>query len=244
MLALLEGRLDDAEELIAKTLELGRWAEGWTAAVSHRLALFVLRRAQGRLAEIEETMERSVHEFSVLLRFRCALAHTYAELGRESECRQAFGAVMSRDLRNEYVDAEWLVSMSLLADPCAFLADQNAAATLYGLLVPYERLYAHAPVEVSFGVMARVLGVLATTLGRFDDAERHFEVAIEIERKMRARPWVAHAQHDYGAMLLARGESGRAEALLGGALATYRELGMETWAARVHALTEPARTPR
>ena len=40
-------------------------------------------------------------------------------------------------------------------------------------------------------------------LGRFDEAERHFEVAIETERRMRARPWLAHAQHDLAAMLLA-----------------------------------------
>jgi tetratricopeptide (TPR) repeat protein len=203
--------------------------------VSHRLGLFVLRRAQGRLAEIEETMERSVHEFSVLLRFQSALTHTYAELGRDRGCREVFGAVMARDLRSEYVDAEWLVSMSLLADPCAFLADQDAAARLYALLSPYEQLYAHAPVEVSFGSIARALGVLATTLGRFGDAERHFEVALEIERRMRARPWLAHAQHDFALMLLARGaadDADRAHLLREEAVATYRELGMETWAGR------------
>jgi tetratricopeptide (TPR) repeat protein len=244
IVTVLEGRLGEAEEQIGEALELGRWAEGWTAAVSHRLALFVLRRAQGRLGEIEETMERSVHEFPVLLRFRCALAHTYAELGRERECRETFDAVMARDLRNEYVDAEWLVSMSLLADPCALLGDDQAAELLYALLAPYDRLYAHAPVEVSFGSMARVSGVLAKVIGRFDDAARHFESAMEVERRMRARPWLAHAQHEYGSMLLDQGDGDRAAALLDDALATYRELGMDSWAGRVQALTEPARTSR
>jgi hypothetical protein len=37
-------------------------------------------------------------------------------------------------------------------------------------------------------------------------------------------------------MLLARGERGRANDLLGEAIATYRELGMETWAERATAL--------
>ena len=242
MLALLEGRLEEAERLIAETLDVGRWAEGWTAAVSERLSLFVLRGLQGRLDEIVETMERSVHEFPVLLRFQSALAGTYAELGRERECRQVFAAVMARDLRREYVDAEWLLSMCLLGDPCAFLADLDAAERLYEILMPYDRLYAHAPVEVSVGSIARVVGVLGTTLGRLDEAEQHFDVALEIERRMRARPWLAHVQHDYGAMLLARGELERARELLDDAAATYRELGMESWAGRVDALTEPSRT--
>jgi hypothetical protein len=55
---------------------------------------------------------------------------------------------------------------------------------------------------------------------------------------MRARPWLAQAQHDFAAMPLARAGSGdaeRARALLGEAVATYRELGMDTWAERAAA---------
>ena len=50
---------------------------------------------------------------------------------------------------------------------------------------------------------------------------------------MRARPWLAHAQQDYARMLLARARTGdreRALALIAHALATYRELGMQSWA--------------
>ena len=81
--------------------------------------------------------------------------------------------------------------------------------------------------------------MLATTLHRFDEAERHFDVAIETERRMRARPWLAHAQHDLAATLLARGAADdreRAHALLEEAAVTYRELGMSTWASRATAL--------
>ena len=107
------------------------------------------------------------------------------------------------------------------------------------MLLPYERLYAQAPVEAAFGSLARALGVLATTLHRFPEAEGHFDVAIETERRMGARPWLAHAQHDLAAMLLARGATGdseRARALLEDVVATYRELGMDSWAARVKTL--------
>ena len=53
---------------------------------------------------------------------------------------------------------------------------------------------------------------------------------------MRARPWLAHAQHDLASMLLARGDRARASALLTEAVATYRELGMDAWATRAESL--------
>jgi tetratricopeptide (TPR) repeat protein len=160
------------------------------------------------------------------------------------DTRTTLDMLLARDLKNEHVDAEWLFTISMLAGPCAVLDDRDAAQRVYSMLLPYERLYAQAPVESVFGAVARSLGVLATTMGRDDDAERHFEVAIETEQRMRARPWLAHAQHELAAMLLARGAAGdseRALALLEDALATYRELGMDAWAARVEALAAGAR---
>jgi DNA-binding SARP family transcriptional activator len=238
-LALMEGQFERAERLISETLALGQRSESWNAVVSQRLALFVLRRAQGRLAELEDTIGRSTHEYPALLRFRCALAHLYAALRREGDARATLDSLLSRDLGQEHLDTEWFFSVSLLPDPCAFLGDEAAAAKLYSLLLPYEHVYAVAAIETVFGSLARGLGVLATTLRRFDEAERHFKVAIETERRMRARPWLAHAQHDLAAMLLARGAAAdreRARALLEEAAATYRELGMPTWASRATAL--------
>ena len=238
-LALMEGQFERAERLISETLALGQRGASWNAVVSERLALFVLRRAQGRLAELEDTIGRSTHEYPTLLRFRCALAHLYAELRREEDARAAIDSLLSRDLGQEHLDTEWFFSVSLLPDPCAFLGDDDAAAKLYSLLLPYEHVYALATIEAVFGSLARGLGVLATTLRRFDEAERHFEIAIETDRRMRARPWMAHAQHDLAAMLLARGAADdrkRAHALLEEAAATYRELGMSTWASRATAL--------
>ena len=244
MLALMEGRFEEAEALIAETRALGEQAQSWNATVTERLGLFVLRREQGRLAELEETIERSVDEYPTLLRFRGALAHLYAELGQEEEARRVFDEVMALDLGKAYVDAEWLFTMSLLADPCAFLADRDAAARIYEALLPYGHLYSQAPVEAVFGAMARPLGVVARLLGRFADAERHLEAAIELERSMRAAPWLAHAQHDLGAVLIERagpGDEERGRELLAEATAVYERLGMNSWALRAAAATSSSR---
>jgi DNA-binding SARP family transcriptional activator len=244
MLAVMEGRLDRAERLLAETVAIGQRVASWNAAVSHRLGLFVLRREQGRLAELEEIIERSVREYPSLPRFGAALAHLYGEIGRGRDARAAFDAVFPRHVGPERVDAEWLFTMTVLVDACIRLDDLGAARTMYSMLIPYERLYALAPLEAPFGSVALALGVLATALRRFDEAEGHFDVALEIEQRMRARPWLAHAQHELANMLRARGtaaDSERALVLLEDALATYRELGMDAWAARVEALAAGAR---
>ena len=61
---------------------------------------------------------------------------------------------------------------------------------------------------------------------------------------MGVRPWLAHTQHDYARTLLARNATGdreRAVDLIGSALATYRELGMDSWAAQASALEHELR---
>ena len=244
-LALMEGRFGEAEEMIEQTFALGRTAQSWNAAVSHRLGLFVLRRAQGRLAELEDTIRRSVREYPALFRFRCALAHLFALVGREREAREALDDVLSHDLAREYLDAEWIFAMNLLPDAVRFLEDEPAAARLHALLLPHEEHYAHAPVEANVGAVARGLGVLATTLRRFEDAERHFEVALAVERRMRARPWLVHVRHDLACLLLARdgeGDRQRATALLDDVIGAYRELGMGHWATAASAAKDASVT--
>ena len=56
-----------------------------------------------------------------------------------------------------------------------------------------------------------------------------------MNERMGARPWLAHTQEDYARMLLERGRPGdseKARELLTEALTTYRELGMDAFAAK------------
>jgi hypothetical protein len=69
-------------------------------------------------------------------------------------------------------------------------------------------------------------------MSRWEEAERHFEQAADMNARMGARPWVAHTQHDHGRMLLRRddlGDEARAAELLRAAASGYEELGMTTW---------------
>jgi hypothetical protein len=73
-------------------------------------------------------------------------------------------------------------------------------------------------------------------MGRWDEAERHFEDALAMNTSMAARPWLAHTQYQYATMLLSRdkrGDRDNAAALLKDALATARELGMRALERRI-----------
>jgi hypothetical protein len=74
---------------------------------------------------------------------------------------------------------------------------------LYELLLPFTDRVALSPPEISIGAVARYAGLLAATIGRPADARRHFADAIEINGRIGARPWLARAQDDLEAVLVA-----------------------------------------
>jgi tetratricopeptide (TPR) repeat protein len=136
-------------------------------------------------------------------------------------------------------DLEWLYGMSHLAETAAAVGDAESAAVLYRLLVPWKALNVAYVPEGMRGSTSRYLGLLAETMRRWDEAGHHFEDALVMNERMGARPWHAHTQAEYARILLAgaaRGDAERARTLLDQASVTYRELGMESYAARASAL--------
>jgi DNA-binding SARP family transcriptional activator/tetratricopeptide (TPR) repeat protein len=229
LLALLEGRLDDAEELILEARRLGERAQSWNAEVSYRLQLYMLRREQGRLAEVADLVRQSSYDYPTYPVWRCVLAQLEAELGREGEARKEFEALAADDFAGLPFDEEWLVGMGLLSETASALSHIDGAAILYERLLPYADRVAIAYPEISTGPVARYLGILASAAGRWDAAASHFEEALELGRRMGARPWFARTQENFAAMRRARGAAGDAEqaaALSAQATEIRHDLGM------------------
>jgi hypothetical protein len=220
-----------AERLELKAVQSGH-ARSADADCSYRLAMFILRRAQGRLSEIEDLIREAVDRYPGYRSFRCFVPLLELELGRESEARRAFDELADADFAALPRDCEWLFCLSLLAEVADHLPDLDRAAVLYRLLEPYARVNAMAAGEAALGPVARYLGILAGTTSHWEEAAGHFEDAIAMNAGMGARPWLAHTQHDYARMLLARdrpGDGARARELLDRAVSTYRQLGMDSW---------------
>ena len=228
LLALFEGRLVEAERLIEDAYDQGRRAESMHALGVVRLQEYALRREQGRAAETEQALVELRADYWFWPLVRAVLAHLHAELGRGAEASRDFDACAEGGFENWPLDNDWLLGLTLLADVCAFLGDNVRAEELYALLAPYESRNVFGHPEFSTGSVARSLANLASTLGRFEDAERHFATALETNRRMGARPWVAHTRHDLARMLLTRqapGDRTRAVDELHKAAGIARELG-------------------
>jgi tetratricopeptide (TPR) repeat protein len=247
MMALATGRLDHAEELIPQALAIGERALPAAAIPIYQLQRYTLGDFRGGLEEVEPAIRDVAAEHPARPVFRCALAHLHARLGRLPEAQRALDDLARHDCSALPFDQEWLYGMSLLAEASALVGDTESAAVLYRLLAPWATFNASDIAEGIRGSVSRYLGLLATTVKRWEAAELHFEDALEKNASMGVRPWLAHTQGDYARMLLARDDAGdpqRALELIGDALATYRELGMESWAEKALELEDAPRVAR
>jgi tetratricopeptide (TPR) repeat protein len=233
--ALLDGRFAEAETLIAEARDVGEHALSWNARVAFRLQLYMLRREQGRLDEVAELVRDAADEYPEYPLWRCVLVQTAAELGLEAESKQTFDALAADDFAAlPFTVDMWLLGLGLLAEAAGSIADPGRASMLYKLLLPYADRVTVSYLELSTGSVSRYLGILAAASARWNDAERHFGVALEMNQRIGARPWIAHTQHDFARMLSSRGnprDPGRALELTRGALDGYRGLGMDAYAA-------------
>jgi tetratricopeptide (TPR) repeat protein len=241
MRALMSGRFEDSERLAHEAVAIGRDLQTQTSAGIFGLQMFALRREQGRLKELEAAVRFFVQQQTAAATWRPGLAVIYRELGDEPEARKLFDTLAQHDFADLPRDSLWMGTMTYLVDVCIFLGDKNRADILYRILLAFEgRNVVVSTAAACYGALSRYLGALATTLERWDDAEMHFNNALDTNSKMDARPWLAHTQHQFAEMLLARNQSGdrdKAVTLLDAVLAAARELGMRALEERILTVT-------
>ena len=227
-LATFHGRLDAAEALTQKILSVGELCEQPNARVYHAFAEFQLRFEQGRLAEIEDSLRESAVGLRLVAPATLAVLH--CELGRDAEAQAILRELMTLGPETFPVDAMWLRLTTDLSAVAAYLRDATAAAVLHGLLAPYPEQF---PVAASItGCVSHYLGLLTTTLERYDEANQRFAAAEATHERVNAPAWVARTRMEWAAMLLGRADGAtaadaeRARDLLGKALTTARQLAL------------------
>ncbi len=233
-LALLEGRFADAEALVESALRSGGSSMPWDAVIFSRVQRFALRLEDGRLAELEPAIRRSVEEFPTRPLFGCLLARLLTELGDQDQARSVFEQLATGRFGGIPVNNDLLLSLSHLAEVAWFLRDAGSGAVLRCLLLPYRGLVVDT-LESSTGAVDRYLGLAALTAGDLPAAERHLRDAVDLNTRIGARPWTARTQADLAALLLARDQPGdreQAAELLAAALGTARRLGMTAFTQR------------
>lgn len=220
------GRFEEAIAHSESVLALGERVGDRAAFTSVAVQVFVARRAQGRLAELEPLARAAAASPASPPAARCMLAVLYADLGRFDEARRELEVLAGDDFVALQRRNVLHPLLPYLAEVVAALGDTRRAAIIHRSLLRFAGRNMGLGPHVVFGPAAHPLGLLAAQLDQWQEAQRYFEQAIEEATRAQGAPWLAAIHCDYGAALLARGETARAAAQLQAARGIAARLGM------------------
>jgi tetratricopeptide (TPR) repeat protein len=213
------------------------------AVYAHLNQLTQIRWDQGRLGEMRAAWQELADRFPQVMYSRGWLSLADAELGHVDDSQRSL-----RSLVDALAELPWygnlLPALAVAATACTFHEDVGDAANVHRLLLPYaERavvLSAPHPV-VCLGSASLYMGLLESTMSRWEEAEDHFASAIRANRHLGAQALLARTQLEFAHMLIRRGRArdrGRALDLLARAAATATALGIDAVSSEIERLRE------
>jgi class 3 adenylate cyclase len=229
MRATLDGNLEEADRLAEESRRAGERAEQPVASQYYGIQLTQLRSLQGRAAELLPVVRELAERFPGIPAWRVAGISLAARAGDSEAARLELERFAGDDFSAIPLDANWTTAMSLMGEATALIGDAERAAKVYEELLPYSGLViVVARAAGCNGPIDRVLGMLARTIGRDADAERHLTDAIELATSMGDRPGLALSRLALAELLLGRqapGDRERGLELLSEALGAARGMG-------------------
>ena len=202
MLALMAGRLDEAQRFAEEGDRIGHAAGDRNAALLFLVQRLAVRYAADRLtdadvAEIEEAARRSPAGAAWRMwATAIALLRGDRERGRRRVLEEA------EALGSLPLDANWLYSATALGIQLAHLGEADAAAALYPRVLPYRHLaVTSGRASACSGSVALSLGLLAATLGDDEAAVDHLEEAARRNDELGAEPFAAAARRALAALV-------------------------------------------
>ena len=212
----------------------------WAASPVNPFHL-VLAWEQGRLAEFQPALQAALDRQSTPIE-QAELAFCCGELGDPAGARAVIEQLGAGRFAAIPFDFDWPFALALLSQAAFAIGGAQHAEVLYDLLLPRSHeVVTSSNAAVCLGSTSRFLGMLATILGRFGDAERHFDDADAMNGRLDARPLLAHTRADRARMHLARharGDTARARGLLRQAAEAFDELEIPHHAGRARDLLE------
>jgi tetratricopeptide (TPR) repeat protein len=159
VVAVVAGRFDEVDRQLAQVD-----ATGAGPASTTLMSLMVLAGwLRGPIADLEPMVLALVEDNADKPLWRAALATLYSELGRLDDAREQLRALRADALPR---DGLWLFAMQFIGLACLSVGDDELAASLYPLVLPYAE---QAPVG-AMGSTMTTIGLLDAARGNADDA--------------------------------------------------------------------------
>lgn len=162
--------------------------------------VFSIRKAQGRLDEIQDAAERVIAQSGDSQLWLPGQALLHVELGQKDAAREVLKKL--GDLHSLPDDDLREVALIYLAEVCIRLSDTDRCAVLYEALLPYRGLNVTLPGTFMLGAVSGYLAILAVAMNRCTDAKPMFEEALIMNTRMGALPALARTQVDFARLLL------------------------------------------
>ena len=229
MRVLLDGDMEEAERLAQVARREGNRAEQAIADQYYSIQMIQIRSMQGRAAELLPAVRDLAERFPGIPAWRGGQITLAARSGDVELAQRELDRFAADDFTVFPKDVNWFAAMSLIGEAIALVDATQHADRAYELLLPYEGLVIVVARAVACnGPVDRVLGLLARTMGRLEDAERHLAKGLEIAKRMNDRPAMALGALALAELLLERDREGDREQaleLLATVLAKAREMG-------------------
>ncbi|HEX5291699.1 MAG TPA: AAA family ATPase, partial [Streptosporangiaceae bacterium] len=226
-LALLAGRLAEAERLIGQAEMLGeecgepgvrdvRYDQGWD-----------LLTAQGRLGELGGTLPEMFPD-PESPQARGARALVMLASGARTAAAEAVAPLLTADPGTIQPDRQRLLGLAYAAELAAAFGAVPVAERLYATLLPFEDEAVVSGAAITFkGAVAHYLGLLAAVLGRAATAASHLEQAVAIHDRLGAAAWSLRSRYQLATVRLAEpGRRAAAVSALAEVAAAARRLGL------------------
>jgi DNA-binding CsgD family transcriptional regulator len=186
----MAGRPERALALVAETEAFGRRIGVGPAGMYATVVRWRLLRECGRGGESEAALRAASLDYPRLANLRCALTVLLAESGQEDEAAALLAELTADDCRAVPADALRLSSLALLTVAGTALRRVREAAVLQRALQPHSGQVVLQGVVAWEGAVDHYLGLLATTLGRYDEAERALTSGLRLHEAWGAVPLV------------------------------------------------------
>jgi tetratricopeptide (TPR) repeat protein len=203
--------------------------------------MFSIRREQGRLGEIAPVVRLIASgETEAGSVWRPALAVLLAEIGDVEAARRELRTLVNADLGAVPRGGLGGGGLAYSADACALIEDTALAAPIYKQLLAFEGQNMVVGSAVAcYGAADRMLGALATVMQQWDDAERHLDNALVLNRRL-GPTWVAHTLYERARLAWRRGppqDPEEAREQTAEALDAARSIGLRGLVERIERLT-------